>query len=456
MKTITEPARSTPVAAETDVLVVGAGPSGIAAAVAAAREGARVVLVEKQGYVGGNLTIGLPILGFLSRKGAPIIGGVARDLLERLSNLGAASPHQACPLHVSLTIVDPETVKTTALEMLLEAGVSLKLHTTLAGAIVQNANVAGATFVGKGRREAILAKQTIDCTGDADLCADPATGATTEKGDARGGMQPPTLMFRMDNVDVAQLRNAIAADPASYQMDFIPPEYFAQHPRFITVGLRNLIEKARADGLQIPTDRTILITGIRPGEIWVNMTRVKGTDGADAASLTAAEIAARRQIAPIVTYLTTRVPGFQNAFFSHAAPFIGIRESRRVHCRQMLNRDDILACRRFPDAIAVGSYPVDLHHPDNNDCTLEWCADCYDIPYGSLLPLNTGNLLVAGRCAGFTHEAMASTRVMSTCMALGEAAGRAAALSAAADIHPAALDPQLLRARLRAAGAFLR
>ncbi|OAM89795.1 FAD-dependent oxidoreductase [Termitidicoccus mucosus] len=451
---IIEPARETPVYKETDVLVVGGGPAGIMAALAAAESGRRVVLAESRSHVGGNLTLGLPILGFLSQKKELIIKGLPQKLMERLKAKGAASDHQPCPLHVSLTIVDPEVIKTEAMAMLLEAGVEILLHTMFADAIVEDGKIKGCIFQGKGRREAILAGQVVDCTGDGDVAFQ--AGAPCEKGDAGGGMQPPTLMFRLDNVDTDKLRKSIAGQPGVYQMDFIPPDYFGQNSRFITVGLRNLIEKARADGVKVPTDRTIIITGIRKGEAWINMTRVKEIDGSDSHSLTDGEIIARQQIDGIVKYLTGYVPGFENAWFSMTSPFLGIRESRRVVGQYMLNRDDLLSCGKFADAVAVGSYPIDIHRPNDNDCTLEWCGDCYDIPYRSLVPQKIENLLIAGRCIGTTHEAMAATRVMSTCMAIGEAAGRAAAMCAADGITPAALDVKKLREALRASGAYLR
>jgi hypothetical protein len=208
--------------------------------------------------------------------------------------------------------------------------------------------------------------------------------------------------------------------------------------------------------LAIPTDRTILITGLRDGEIWVNMTRVKGVDSTDTLSLTAGEIEARRQIRDIQSYLIKYLPGFEKAYMSRTAPYLGIRESRRIIGRYVLTREDILGCRLFPDAVAVGSYPVDIHRPTDEDCTLEWCGDCYDIPYGCLLPKEAGNLLVAGRCISTTHEALAAIRVMPTCMAIGEAAGRAAGLAVASGVAPADVDVAALRRELLANGAYLR
>jgi len=304
----------------------------------------------------------------------------------------------------------------------------------------------------EGKR--ILAKVIVDCTGDGDVAF--RAGVPCEKGDKHGGMQPATLMFCMSGVDTERLRSSISREPETYAIDTIPPEYFARNRRFIVVGLREQIKKAQEAGLSIPTERTILITGLREGEVWVNMSRVKGIDGTDPRSLAAGEIEGTRQIEDIRKYLVGYVPGFEKAYITRTAPFLGIRESRRIVGRYVMTRDDILSCRRFDDAIAVGSYPVDLHHPNDDSCTLEWCGDCYDIPYRSLLPQRVDNLLVAGRCISTTHEAMAAIRVMSTCMAMGEAAGRAAKMAAREGISPANINVSRIQEELMAHGAYLR
>lgn len=451
---IREPERATPVRGEADVVVAGAGPAGIMAALAAAEAGLNVALIERHGFVGGNMTTGLPLLGFLSQKGEPIIRGLPQKFIDRLAAVNAASEHRRCPLHVSLTLVDPEAVKTVALDMLTERGVEITFHSLVAGVVKDGDVLKGLMVEGKGGREAVLSKVVIDCSGDGDVAF--RSGVPCGKGDERGGMQPPTLMFCLAGVDTEKLRQSICAEPRLYLADFIPNEYFGRNRKFIVVGLRALIERARADGLVIPTDRTILITALRDGEVWVNMTRVTGVDGTDTRSLSRAEIEARRQIQDIQRYLTTYVPGFEGAYFTKTAPFLGIRETRRIAGRYTMTREDVLSCRRFDDAVAVGSYPVDLHRPDSQDCTLEWCGDCYDIPYGALVPRGVRNLLVAGRCISTTHEAMAAIRVMPTCMAMGEAAGRAAALAIRRGVAPCEIDVRELQADLLARGVYLR
>lgn len=452
---IQEPARATPVRAVYDVLVVGGGPAGLTAALAAAGDGLKVGLVESRSFIGGNLTIGLPILGFLGQKGNQIIQGLPQKFIDRLRAQDAASEHRPCPLHVSITLIEPEAVKTVALAMLVEAGVEVLFYTFGADVILEGNRIRGIITESKNGREAILGKVVIDCTGDADVAF--RAGVPCEQGNAQGGMQPPTLMFCLAGVDTDKLRFSIAHEPRTYLTDFIPAEYFGQNRQFIVVGLRELIARARAERqLNIPNERTIIITGLRAGEAWLNMTRVAGVDGTDARSLTRGEIEARRQMADIITYLKHYVPGFEQAYFTKTAPFLGIRETRRIVGQYVLTQDDVLQCRKFDDAIAVASYPIDIHRPGDEGCTLIWCGDCYDIPYRTLVPTRVDNLLVAGRCISTTHEAMASIRVMATCMALGEAAGRAARLAVRAGITPAAVNPQTLRQELRAHGAYLR
>lgn len=452
---IPEPARNVPVMAHYDVLVVGGGPSGLTAALAAAEDGLSVGLIESRSFVGGNMTIGLPVLGFLGQKKNQIIQGLPQKFIDRLRAVNGASEHRWCPLHMGITLVEPEAVKTVALEMLLAAKVDVTFHALCVGVVMDGPAIRGIVTESKSGRQAVLGQIVIDCTGDADVAF--RAGVPCEKGDAAGGMQPPTLMFCLGGVDTELLRTSLAQQSRTYLTDFIPADYFGQNHQFIVVGLRELMAKARVErGLQIPNERTIIITGLRPGEAWINMTRVAGVDATDVRSLSFGEIEARRQIDDIHVYLKNYVPGFANCYFVKTAPFLGIRETRRIVGQYTMTQEDVLSCRRFDDAIAVASYPIDIHRPGDQGCTLIWCGDCYDIPYRSLIPQRVDRLLVAGRCISTTHEAMGAIRVMATCMAMGEAAGRAAKQAVRAGVSPGSIDVKKLQAELRERGAYLR
>lgn len=448
-----EPARELKVRAEVDVLVVGGGPAGMMAAEAAARDkNLKVMLIEQRGYMGGNLTIGLPILSFLGPKGNQVVKGAAQKFIDRMAAKGASSEHWPCKNHMSFTIIDPDQVKTVAWEIMDDAGVEVLLYVFVADTIVENGKVKGVVIESKAGREVILAKTVIDCTGDGDVAF--RAGVECNKGDENGGMQPPTLMFLMRGVEVQKLRDAICNEPEKYDMDVMPTSQFRKE-KFITVGLRGRILEAQQKGYKVPVSRTILITGLGADEIWVNMTRVSGVDSTDPVSYTKGEHDARQQMYEVIAYLRDFVPGFESAWLERSAAFMGIRESRVIVGKYVMTAQDILEQKQFEDVIAVAGYPVDIHHAKGGDCTMLFCEDAYPIPYGVLVPEKIEGLLVAGRCSAMDHEAMAATRVMSTCMALGEAAGNAARIAIADGVEVSAVDVTKVQQALLENGAFL-
>ena len=323
-----EPARELKVRAEVDVLVVGGGPAGMMAAEAAARDkNLKVMLIEQRGYMGGNLTIGLPILSFLGPKGNQVVKGAAQKFIDRMAAKGASSEHWPCKNHMSFTIIDPDQVKTVAWEIMDDAGVEVLLYVFVADTIVENGKVKGVVIESKAGREVILAKTVIDCTGDGDVAF--RAGVECNKGDENGGMQPPTLMFLMRGVEVQKLRDAICNEPEKYDMDVMPTSQFRKE-KFITVGLRGRILEAQQKGYKVPVSRTILITGLGADEIWVNMTRVSGVDSTDPVSYTKGEHDARQQMYEVIADLRDFVPGFESAWLERRAAFMGIRESRVI------------------------------------------------------------------------------------------------------------------------------
>ena len=455
MKTYLEPARELPVRAEMDVLVVGAGPAGIMAAQAAALvKGTKVMLIDSRGYLGGNMTIGLPLLGFLGRKGNEIIKGLPLRFVERLRERGQATHHRACPLHVSLTMVDPEGTKRLAWEIMDENNVEVLLYVFATDVIMEGNNCKGVIIDSKKGREVIYAKSIVDCTGDGDILY--RAGAEMKYGNDQGIPQPPTLMFSMRGVDSRKLRDAVADHPEIYDIDYIPNEFFRPMDNCTFVGFRNQIRQAREAGYHLPVERTIFMTGMAEDEWWVNMSRVNGIDATDPQQYTHGEHECMLQNEEIVRYLKAYIPGFENAYVDRVAPFMGIRETRRLVGEYTLTEQDIFDCAHFDDVIAVASYPVDLHHPVGGDCSLWWCPDCYDVPYRCLIPKKVDGVIAAGRDISATHLALASVRVMGPAMCLGEAAGKAAALAVRDNKELRDLDVTELQNALREEGVWFR
>jgi glycine/D-amino acid oxidase-like deaminating enzyme len=446
--------REIPVAEPVDVLVVGGGPAGIAAAVAAARAGARTLLVERFGYLGGNLTAGLvgPCMTAFSLDGeVQLIRGVFDELIRKMvagghavhpSGVPAGSPY--CGFisygHDKVTPFEPEAVKAAAEQMCAEAGAELLLHTFVVDVCRDGDAVTGVVCASKSGLHLQPARVVVDCSADGDVAA--AAGAPFEIGRSEDGLtQPMTLFFRVRGVD-----------------DDVVERFVRDHPEDFR-PFSSIVARATAEGRFPAPRRGIgLYKTLRRGVWRINTTRILGRDGTDARDLTAAEIEGRQQVHRLVEFFREELPGFADCELLDTAATIGVRETRRILGEHVLSLADLQTGRHFDDVVALAGYPVDIHDPIGAGGGVDdkyGTANAYEIPYQSLVPRDVEQLLVAGRCLSATHEALAAVRVMPPAFATGEAAGTAAALAVRLGVPPRQVPVDQLQHSLLAHGAYL-
>jgi FAD-dependent oxidoreductase family protein len=454
------PPRRAQVAAETDVLVVGGGPSGLGAALGAAAAGMQVILAERYGFLGGNATAALvmPLMSFhtqhprLEKEGAaglyptdhgrgdPLIAGALKIFLERLVKAGGAIPPS---LKTGYTVpFDPETFKLVALDLLDEAGVRFLFHALASEAIVEHGTIKGVVFETKSGPVVIHARVVIDGTGDGDVAAQAGAPYEIGREDDRL-VQPMTLMFRMAEFERASFEGYVKEHPDQWR---------GVH------GLWDLIQEAAAAGeLSLPREDLLFFGTPHSREVSVNSTRLTGVLGVDVWDLSDAEWQTRRQMRQIVSFLRRYVPGFEASYVVQSGMQVGVRETRRIAGEYQLNEEDILGARKFPDGIARSAYPIDIHNPEGRGTVLKHLppGEWYEIPLRCLLPQSVEGLLVAGRCISGTHEAHSSYRVMPVVMAVGQAAGVCAALAAKRRTMPRAVPAGEVRAELTRQGGSL-
>jgi glycine/D-amino acid oxidase-like deaminating enzyme len=420
-----------PVMAECDVLVIGGGSAGSAAAVAAARTGASVVLIERYGFLGGTGAAVLDTFyGFYTpgTQEKKVVGGIPDEvvaglerrevLLKRPNTYGAGA---------GLTY-DPETLKVVWDELTSEAGVKVLFHSYFVDVLKDGDRVKGVVIGTKQGLRAVQARTIVDASGDADVVA--RAGAPFEDAGALGIAQSLTTTFKVINVDVARARA------------FPKKELWA------------LMNAASQEGYTLPRkEGSSHITPLQ-GVMVTNMTRVAGVNATDPEALSQAEKEGRRQALEYMRFLRDKVPGYEQAELGGLSVNIGVRETRRIKGEYWMTKEDVLSARKFPDAIAECGAPIEDHHA-GGDTKWEYLPDgeTVDIPLRALLPQQVEGLIVAGRCLSASHEAHASIRSIGQCLAMGQAAGLAAALATAGEVR--GVNVSELRSRLLEFGAVL-
>lgn len=401
----TEKERKLPVVGSYDVIVAGSGPSGIAAAIKAARAGAKTLLIESCGSVGGISTSGM-----MSHFTGSVNSRLYDEILDR------AAKKNVFPNYERRQVIDPEMLKNTCLTMLKEAGVELLLYTLVCDTIKEENKVTGVVTESKSGRRAYCASIVIDCTGDGDIAYH--AGAKFFCGrETDGKMQPATLMFKVGGVDMER-----AVFPGSFETTVETNKG----------ELQALAKKL----LPFPAGHVLLYRSTIPGIVTCNMTNCIDIDGTKAEDLTRAEIVCRSQMEPIVNFLREYVPGYEHCYIISAASLIGIRETRHFVGVKMIEEEDILQARIFDDWVVRDAYfNFDVHNLtgaslDRTGVQKQFKQkNGYTIPYGCLVPEKIDGLLLSGRNISGTHMAHSNFRAMPICLAIGEACGAAAAIA---------------------------
>lgn len=446
-----------------DVIVVGGGMAGCAAAVAAARAGCGVLLIEQFGFLGGWATAALvnPFMSHCASDGKPLVGGLYEEIRERLRRRGSLLGNS----------FDSEAMKLVLQDMLLGSGAALRLHTFVVGASVDGDGEIVVHTHSKSGHEEMRCRRLIDCSGDGDAAV--SLGARFESGDTDGLPQAVTLMFDMGGVDLVRAMEYVRDHPDQFRFPVLSPDadpVKLAEGVISVAGYYDLISEARRKGEYEASGDLIFYIG-RPtrGEVVFNTTHIGRIDGTSAEDLTRAEIESRRQMMSIVAFVRKYVPGFEGSYLLQSAAHVGVRETRRVVGEYVFSEDDVIEARKFDDAVCRLAYPVDVHSGKGDGYTkseeveekrrarpnVPPPGDWYEIPYRCLVPLGVENVLVAGRCVSSTQAGHGAIRIMPSCAAMGQAAGTAAAMSLQRRIIPRQLDGLLLRDELRGQGALL-
>ena len=438
---IRERPHETPVFGEYDVVVLGGGPAGIAAAASAARAGCTTLLVERYGFLGGmgtaaGVTNFCGLHANVHGEIRQVVHGVAQDLLSRIEALGGLNAPHMIFGRIAAQAYDTAAHKIAADELLASSKVQVLFH-ALACAVYKESGrrILALMLETKSGRVAVRGRAFIDCSGDGDLAA--FSGAAWEKGDSQGHLLYPSTMFRVNGVDPERAGEAWKTIPA-------------------------LMQQAEAQGRHKFPRQGAIVRPQKSGIEWrVNITQLANArgfamDGTDARELSDAESLGRKQVASVMQFLK-EVPGFESSYIVDIAPQVGIRETRRVHGHYMLTESDVVNCADFDDTIGVNGWPLELHV--QGDVQWRWPTEgsrgFNQLPYRMTVPPLLDNLWVAGRCASMTHEAQSAARVTGACFVMGQAAGTAAAIALRSGITSAEVPIGDLQSRLESDGAYL-
>jgi glycine/D-amino acid oxidase-like deaminating enzyme len=426
MRTVLEPAQEIPVLLDADIVVVGGGTTGPLAAIAAARQGCRVVLIERFGSLGGNLTLGLN-----TKPTGIFSGGLPKELWDLARREGAAGEDYVATLRVGHAKVastcDPEMMKLLLVRLCTEAGVQLLFETVVSRPLVSEGTVRGVIVENKGGRLFVGARVVIDCSADGDIAAKAGAPFLMGNGGEAPAMQPVSMYFTMKTVDLPVLAAWARAHRDAVPEYSIPDDEAGLAYSLWMTGFADMLKDFKArHGIPLTREHVTLKTA--DGVMFVNATRVTGVNGLSPLEASAAIVECYRQIDAYVRFLRECVPGFERSSLGQVAPVLGVRETRHIQGEYVLSREDVVSGRGFSDSIAADASHMDIHAVQGGGVDFRG-LDPYEIPYRCLVPLGVEQLLVAGRCISVDHVAHGRTRNMPACMATGQAAGLAAAVA---------------------------
>lgn len=437
-----------------DAVVIGAGISGVIAAVRAAREGASTLLLEGSGTLGGMVTGGR-----MTKPTGIVNGGLFDELFDRCAAYGGGDKSIRTTYWGTYSgMFDAEAMQRAVIDVIDEAGVEVLLRAPAVECIMAGSRLAEIVVQAKSGRKRIAATTFIDASGDGDVAA--LAGADFMLGRKDDGkLQPISSYVRIINVDLPRLFEFCERHRDDLEQ-LLPSEGGATNEdlalKFHASGFTKLIARARDEGFRwiLPRDHMILRAGLIPGEIVVNVTRVHG-NALDERDLSRAEIEVRRQAYCAFDFFKGYLPGFERAIFLEASPKLGVRETRRIVGRYVLTGEDVVSNARFEDAIGLCNSPIDIHDPSGGGVSMRNVGEGYGIPFRCLVPQDVGGLLMAGRCISVDEVAFGSTRNTPACAMTGEAAGIAAAAASRLNAPVAEMAVDGIQSRLRELGVQL-